>query len=188
MKRMTLLALGIAGAGTAWAMVFATHAAESVAPTTWQAAVGTLQDARARGESCAGVLKAHGQPDDVVEGRLAYSSARAGFNEYIDEMLVLLEAGDKIESAAPNGLDHGSASLDQLCTMAHETLGEGDGSKSVVLEIFKGVGGDFAEAIVDETSELVRAWAQSGRLQQKRITQRIEDQKWLPFEDVEPTP
>lgn len=186
MKRVSVLVPWVAVVGWSWAMSPAAHAADASAPTSWQAAVDTLQEARARGETCASVLKAHGQLDEVVDGRLVYSDARAGFNVYIDDLLDLLEAGKALEIDPSSGLDLATASLDQLCEIAHATLGQGEGSKNVVLEIFKGVGSDVVNVVVDGSTELVRAWAESSRLQQKRIAQRIEDQKWVPFEEVEP--
>lgn len=186
MKRVSVLAPCVAVVGWAWAMSPAADAGDASAPTSWQAAIGTLQEARERGETCASVLKAHGQPDQVADGRLVYTGARAGFNAYIDDMLDLLEAGKALAIDTSSGLDLATASLDQLCEMANATLGQGQGSKNVVLEILKGVGSDVVNGVVDGSTELVRAWAESSRLQQKRIAQRIEAQKWVPFEELEP--
>lgn len=187
MKRVTALAPWVVALAWSWAMLPAAQADDDSALRSWQAAVGKLHEAREHGETCASVLKAYGEEQEVAEGRLLYSSARGGFNAYIEEMLFLLDAGEGLESDLESSidLDHAAVSLDELCTIARAALPQGEGNKSLVLDIFKAIGGDVVQVIGSGTTELIKAWAESNRLQQQLLIQRIEGQRWVRFEEVE---
>jgi len=84
----------------------------------WPEAVGRLAGARSKAVTCAGLLKGHGDKEQISSGQLAYGEAKANFDTVIGGLATALTEGAQPKSlpSLEAGLENGASALRTFCT------------------------------------------------------------------------
>ena len=154
----------------------------------WQEAVARLAGERTRAETCAGLLKKHGDGAAISRGALAYGEAKAEIDAVIAGLVAALAAGKK-----PKSLTHLEARLTRgikgrvaFCTQAMALMPDTRGAKGDLTDL-TGLG-KVATSLIEAVKEIVLRWADKDALTRRTIQTQLEAAKWLDFGAVSPSP
>jgi hypothetical protein len=156
--------------------------AESV---NWQEAVATLTRERTLAETCAGLLKRHG--DTATQARLSvtYGEAKAEYDGVIGGLAVALARGNQPDSLTDlqARLQRGFDKRDAFCRAVEPLLPKQPGEKGVIADIV----GAVVKPVLDA---VVLIWKEAGdrdELMRKTIQSQLEATKWAAFDEVPPS-
>jgi hypothetical protein len=177
---------------SAWlpAMLLAVSAAWHVAAAEdigWQEAVARLRYERSQAETCAALLKRHGDAGAVERGALAYSDARDEYDAIIAGLDVALSRNDRpaslpdLEARLRRGFDRRVAFCDSVRPLLAPPPA---GQKGPIAEIVEGA----VKPVIDA---LVAIWSRTrddDALMRKTIQTQLEATSWPSFDKVAPSP
>ena len=152
----------------------------------WPEAVGRLAGARTRAETCAAVLKAYGDEQQISRGQLAYGEAKANFDAVIAELVTALSEGGSPKSlpSLQTDLEHAGEGLGKFCKMVSDLLPSTSGHKGILGDIVKGA----IQPVIDALSAAVAALYSNHRkddaLTRETIKTQLEATKWPNFDEV----
>ena len=151
---------------------------------SWQEAVARLARERTVAETCAGLLKKHGDSAAIAHGALAYGEAKAEYDGIIAGLIVALA-----RKAAPASLPDLEARLRRgfekrvaFCDSVKQLVpGPIAGARGLIEEIIKGT-------IAPLIGAINTLWLRSGddnALMRKTIETQLQATSWLSFASVE---
>jgi hypothetical protein len=162
----------------------------------WPEAVGRLAGARSKAVTCAGLLKGHGDNQQISSGQVAYGEAKANFDTVIGGLAtasypVVRDA--LTEGAQPKslpsleaGLENGASTLRIFCATVNALLPSSSGRKSLLT----GIVAAAVEPVIKALSEAVAAIYNNHRkddaLTIETIKTQLEATKWPDFAEVKP--
>jgi hypothetical protein len=154
----------------------------------WQEAVTRLAGERTRAETCAGLLKKHGNAAALSRGALAYGEAKAEADAVIAGLVAALAAGKKptslpdLEARLARGIEAREAFCAQVMALLPDTSGDKDGLSDVL-----GLG-EVLTKMIEAVKELVLRCADEDALTRKTIRTQLEAASWPDFAAVPPSP
>jgi hypothetical protein len=150
----------------------------------WQEAVARLAAERTRAETCAALLKKHGDETARSRGGLAYGEAKAEVDAVVAGLVVALA-----QSAAPGSLPDLEARLRQgveareaFCAEVRPLVPAHEGERSLLADLAAGALGPLIEAV----QALWLDAREADRLTRKTIQTQIEAAAWPAFAAVAP--
>jgi hypothetical protein len=152
----------------------------------WPEAVGRLAGERSKAETCAALLKGHGDQPQISRGQLAYGDAKGKIDGAIAELLVALSEGGNPKgiSSIDADLEQGASGLVEFCKMVSDVLPAASGQKGVLVDIVKGA----VEPVIGALSEAVAALYNNHRkddaLTRETIKTQLEAARWPNFTEV----
>jgi hypothetical protein len=152
----------------------------------WAEAVGRLAGERSKAETCAALLKGHGDEQQISRGQLAYGEARANFDAVIAELVTALTEGGNPKSlrSLETDLEHGASGLEKFCKTVSDLVPDASGRKGVLADIVRGA----IEPVINALSEGVAALYNNHRkdhaLTRETIKTQLEAAKWPIFSEV----
>ena len=154
----------------------------------WQEAVARLAGERTRAETCAGLLKKHGDDAAISHGALAYGEAKAEVDAVIAGLVAALAAGKK-PTSLPDleaHLERGIKGRERFCAQVMERMPDTSSDKDGLTDLL-GLG-KVLTSMIDAVKELVLRWADEDALTRKTIQTQLEGARWLDFVAVTPSP
>ncbi len=154
----------------------------------WQEAVARLAGERTRAETCAGLLKKHGDAAAISRGALAYGAAKAEVDAVIAGLVAALATGKKptslpdLEARLERGIKARDAFCAQVMALVPDTSGDKDGLTDVL-----GLG-EVLTSMIEAVKELVLRWVDEDDLTRKTIQTQLEAASWPDFVAVPPSP
>ena len=151
----------------------------------WQEAMARLAGERTRAETCAGLLKKHGDDTAISRGALAYGEAKAEADAVIAGLVAALATGKK-PTSLPDleaRLERGIKTRDAFCAQVMALVPDTSGDKGDLLGL-----GEVLTSMIEAVKELVLRWADEDALTRKTIQTQLEAVRWLDFAAVSPTP
>lgn len=151
------------------------------------AASRLLAKERELGHTCAGIVKAYGTPEQQIGARIVYSRAKAGFDGFIEGLLVAL--------SSPGGADRpvdmaeaeaGVAAREELCERAMRVVPDDEGQKSPLTELLVGGLAGTADEIAKSLVDVYRIRVELDQTERNGIASRLKAQKWPGFDTVPP--
>jgi hypothetical protein len=164
-----------------------TSAPDTAPEITWQEAVARLARERTVAETCAALLKKHGDAAAIARGALAYGEAKAEYDGIVAGLTVALS-----QKAAPTSLPGLEAMLGRAFEKREAFCGSvqpliaapSTGEKGVIEDVVKGAIGPLMDAIK-------AIWVRSrddNALMRKTIETQLEATAWPDFAAVAPGP
>ncbi|MGA7383942.1 MAG: hypothetical protein WBW81_04375 [Methylocella sp.] len=152
----------------------------------WPEAVGRLAGERSKAETCAALLKGHGDKQQISRGELAYGEAKANFDAVIAELVTALTEGGKPKSlpGLETDLEHGAAGLGKFCQTVSDLLPSTSGRKDVVADIAKGAIQPVIDALSEGVVTLYNNHRKDDALTIETIKTQLEAAKWPNFAEV----
>lgn len=154
----------------------------------WQEAVARLAGERTRAETCAGLLKKHGDAAAISRGALAYGDAKAEVDAVIAGLVAAL-ADRKKPTSLPDlvaRLERGVQAREhfgaQVMALMPVTRDDKDGLSDLL-----GLG-EVLTSMIEAVKELVLRWADENALTRKTIQTQLEAARWPDFAAVPPSP
>jgi hypothetical protein len=168
-----------------WALLLVVTSASVAAQTIgWQEAVARLAAERTRAETCAALLKKHGDETARSRGGLAYGEAKAEVDAVVAGLVVALA-----QSAAPGSLPDLEARLrrgvearEAFCAEVRPLVPAHEGERSLLADLAKGALGPLIEAV----QALWLDARETDRLTRKTIQTQLEATAWPAFAAVPP--
>lgn len=154
----------------------------------WPEAVGRLAGARSKAVTCAGLLKGHGDNQQISSGQVAYGEAKANFDTVIGGLATALTEGAQPKSlpSLEAGLENGASTLRIFCATVNALLPSSSGRKSLLT----GIVAAAVEPVIKALSEAVAAIYNNHRkddaLTIETIKTQLEATKWPDFAEVKP--
>ena len=152
----------------------------------WPEAVARLAHERSLAQTCAGALKAHGDPQQISRGEFDYGEAKASFDEVIAGLITALDAGGTPE-ALPDlqaALEHGDTGLRKICQTVADLLPNEAGQRGLIDSIVKASVGTALDALKDGVSALYSNHRADNALLRATIKTQLEAAKWPEFEQI----
>jgi hypothetical protein len=152
----------------------------------WPEAVGRLAGERSKAETCAGLLKGHGDKQQIAQGQMVYGDAKANFDAVIAGLVTALTEGGNPKSlpSLETDLEQGAGSLKKFCQSVSDLLPNDSGRKGIVDEIVKAA----IEPVINSLSEGVAALYNNHRkddaLTRETIMTQLEAANWPDFAEV----
>jgi hypothetical protein len=152
----------------------------------WPEAVGRLAGERTKAETCAALLKAYGDQQQIPRGQLAYGEAKANFDAVIAELIIALTDGGTPKSlpSLETDLQHSATGLVNFCKMASDVLPETSGQKGVPADIVKGAIQPVIEALSKAIAAIYNNSGKEAALTRETIKTQLEAAKWPNFAEV----
>jgi hypothetical protein len=153
----------------------------------WQEAVARLAHERTLADTCAGLLKKHGDAGAVDRGALAYTDAKAEYDAIIAGLDVALARGDKpaslpdLEARLRRGFAERVAFCDSVRPLLLPTP---CGQKGPLADIAGGAVGP----VIDAIKSIWLRTSDDNALMRKTIQTRLEATTWTSFASVSPSP
>lgn len=166
-------------------VVFVVSGASAVEDINWQEAVARLSYERNQAETCAALLKKHGDAGAIDRGALAYKDAEGEYDAIIAGLDVALARDDKpaslpdLEARLRRGFDKRVAFCDSVKPLLPPRPA---GQKSPITEIASGAVGPLIDA-------LKAIWLRTrddNALMRKTIETQLEATTWPSFASVSP--
>lgn len=147
----------------------------------WQEAVARLTAERTRAETCAGLLKKHGDEAARDRGALAYGMAKAEVDGVISGLVTALARGEAAASlpTLEDQLKRGVAARETFCAQVAALVPERAGEKGVLAELAV-----LAGALVPLIGAVRTIWLEvrkADRLMAKTIETQLEAARWQDF-------
>jgi len=154
----------------------------------WQEAVARLAGERTRGETCASLLKKHGDEAAISRGALAYGEAKAEVDAVIAGLTAAVAEGKKPKSLPDleARLERGVQAREAFCAEVMALVPDMSGDKKGITDL-TGLG-KVVTSLIDAAKELVLRWADEDALTRKTIQAQLETAVWREFAAVEAAP
>lgn len=173
--------------------VFAGAQSQNQAPTQkidWPEATARLAEMRSRAETCVSMFKRYAKPNQIAQGRLSYSNAKAKIDGTIDGLITAL-ATNGHPSSLPNlqsSLDAGSEGLIEFCDSTSKLVPRVSGQRGPIDEIVKAAIEPLVKAVSSGVAALYNNHRRDSELTRKTIQTQLEAAKWPSFDSVERAP
>jgi hypothetical protein len=156
------------------------------ADISWPEAVGRLAGERTKAETCAGLLKGHGDIGQVSQGQLTYGEAKANFDAVIAELVTALTEGGNPKSlpSLETDLEHGAAGLGKFCQTVGDLLPSTSGRKDVVADIAKAAVEPLIKALSEGVAAIYNNHRKDDALTIETIKTQLEATRWPDFAEV----
>jgi len=153
----------------------------------WPEAVARLAEERSQAEICVASLKAHGDRDQVAQGRLAYGTAKADFDGVIAGLITALGERGSPESLPDLDakLAHGAAGLGQFCKSVRDLVPNISGQKGILDEMVKTAVEPVIKTLSAGVATLYADHRNDDALTRQTIQTQLEAAKWPDFGKVE---
>jgi len=153
----------------------------------WTDAVGRLAGERSRAELCVGLLKGHGDEDQIAHGRFAYGKAKADFDGVIAGLETALAQSATPESLSSlhAALERGASGLEEFCESVGNLLPKTSGQKNVLADIVKQAIGPLIKSLSDAVGAIYNNHRQDDALTRRSIQTQLEAARWPDFAKVE---
>jgi hypothetical protein len=176
---------------TALALLISIAPGISRADIGWPEAVGRLAGEKTNAETCAAVLKAYGDKqqisrDQLAYGELAYGEAKANFDRVIAGLITALTEGGNPKSlpSLETDLEHGATSLGKFCQTVSDMLPNTPGRKGVLADIAKAAIQPAIDALSEGVAALYNNHRKDNALTIETIKTPLEAAKWPNFAEV----
>jgi hypothetical protein len=155
----------------------------------WQEAVARLAAERTRAETCAALLKKHGDEAARSRGELDYGAAKAEVDGVIAGLVVALALRSEPGSVGDleERLRRGVAAREAFCAEVTPLVPERTGEKSVIADLAQGAIKPIVEALKAIWLDAAEARRKQDRLTAKTIQTQLEATKWPAFSAVVPS-
>lgn len=152
----------------------------------WPEAVGRLAGERSKAETCAALLKGHGDKQQSFRGQLAYGEAKANFDAVIAGLVTALTEGGNPKSlpSLQTDLEHGATGLGNFCQTVSDLLPNASGQKGVVADIAKAAVEPVIKALSEGVAALYNNHRKDDALTIETIKTQLEATKWPEFAEV----
>lgn len=154
----------------------------------WQEAVARLAGERTRAQTCAGLLKKHGDDTTISRGALAYGEAKAEVDAVVAGLVTALAAGKKptnlpdLEARLDRGVKARAHFCAEVMALVPDMSGEKDGHTDVL-----GLG-KVLTSVIEAVKELALRWVDEDALTRKTIQTQLEAASWPDFVAIPPSP
>jgi hypothetical protein len=154
----------------------------------WPEAVGQLAGARSKAETCVGLLKGHGNAEEVAHARLAYGVAKADFDAVIAGLTAALAEGGKPKSlpSLEDSLRRGASGLVALCKTVDGLLSATSGQKSWLGDALKEGVEQLIKPLLAAVSTIYNNFRSDKAMTRATIRTQLEAAKWPEFDEVKP--
>jgi hypothetical protein len=148
--------------------------------------VGRLAGERSRADTCAGLLKGHGDSQQISRGQLAYGEAKAKFDAVIAELVTALTEGGNPKSlpSLETDLDNGASGLWTFCKTVSDLLPDNSEHKDLLAAIAKGAVEPLIKALSEAVAAIYNNHRQDDALTVATIKTQLEATKWPNFAEV----
>ena len=153
----------------------------------WPEATARFTEMRTRAETCVGLLKTYGKPNQIAQGKLAYSEAKAKIDGAISGLITALATNGHPDSL-PNlqsMIDQGSTGLVAFCESTGRVVPRVSGQRSAVAEILKEAIEPLVKAVSSGVAALYNNHRSDSELTRRTIQTQLEAAKWPSFDTVE---
>lgn len=166
-------------------MVF-TGRGQAAAGIGWPDAVGRLAGERSKAEICVGLLKGHGNNEEVARGRLAYGMAKADFDAVIAGLTTALAEGAKPKSlpSLEASLRRGASDLVTLCKTVDGLLPAASGQKSWLGDALKEGIEQLIKPLLEAISTIYNNFRSEKAMIRATIQTQLEAARWPEFDEV----
>jgi hypothetical protein len=157
--------------------------AETAKSIGWQEAVARLAAERTRAETCASLLKRHGDAAAISRGGLAYGEAKAEVDAVIAGLVVAL-AEDEKPASLPDleaRLRRGVTGREAFCKEVRPLVPDTTGEKGIT--DLTGLG-EMVTSLSEAATAIVLNYREEDRLTRKTIQTQLETTKWPAFASV----
>jgi hypothetical protein len=153
-------------------------------PIGWQEAVARLAAERTRAETCARLLKRHGDAAAVGQGDQAYGEAKAEVDAVIAGLVVALAQEEEPASLTDleARLQRGVKGRETLCKQVKPLVPDATGERNVIVDLVAGALGPLVEAV----KEIYLDAQEEDRLPRKTIQTQLEATSWPTFASITP--
>jgi hypothetical protein len=158
-------------------------------PIGWQEAIARLAAERTRAETCAALLKKHGDAAAQSRGERAYGEAKAEVDGVVAGLVVALAQGAEPASLPEleAKLRRGVAAREAFCAEVAPLVPDRTGEKGVIADLVSGAVGPVVEAVQAIWLDAAQARRESDRLKAKTIQTQLEATAWPAFAAVPPS-
>lgn len=169
-----------------WAVILVAVAAETQAASAqsigWQEAVARLAAERTRAETCASLLKQHGDEAAISRGELAYGEAKAEVDAVIAGLVVALAEDNEPESLPDleERLKRGVTAREAFCREVMPLVPDTTGVKSGIIDVL----GEVLTPLIDAVKAIYLDFREEDRLTRKTIQTQLEATKWPAFASI----
>jgi hypothetical protein len=152
----------------------------------WPEAVGRLAGERSKAEMCVGLLKGHGNNEEVARGRLAYGMAKADFDTVIAELTTALAEGAKPKGlpSLEASLQRGASGLVTLCKTVDGLLPATSGQKSWLGDALKEAIEQLIKPLLEAISTIYNNFRSEKAMIRATIQTQLEAARWPEFDEV----
>ena len=154
----------------------------------WQEAVARLAAERTRAETCAALLKKHGDDDAISRGAMAYGEAKAEVDAVIAGLITALASGKK-PTSLPDlqaRLERGIRAREACCAQVMLLVPDTSGDKSGLTDLLGA--GKVLTSVIEAVKELVLRSVDEEAMTRKTIETQLQSTTWLDFVAVPPFP
>jgi len=155
----------------------------------WPEAVGRLAGERSKAETCAGLLKGHGDEQQISQGQMIYGDAKANFDGVIAGLVTALTEGGNPKSlpSLETDLEHGATSLKAFCQSVADLLPNDSGRKGILEDIVKAALDPVINSLSAGVATLYNNHRKDDSLTIETIKTQLEAAKWPDFAEVKAT-
>ena len=152
----------------------------------WPEAVGRLARERTMAETCAGLLKGHGDKQQILGGQLRYAEAKADFDAVIAELVIALTEGKNPKSlpSLETDLEQGASGLWTFCETVRGLLPNSSGRKGLLTDIAKTAVAQVITALSEAVAAIYNNHRKDDALTLETIKTQLEATKWPDFAQV----
>jgi hypothetical protein len=155
----------------------------------WQEAVSRFAAERTRAETCAALLKKHGDEAAKSQGALAYGEAKAEVDGLIAGLITVLAQDVHAAPASLPELEaklqHAFAGREAFCATVLPLVPPArPGEKNLITALL----GEAVGPLIEAVQALVLDAREADRLTAKTIQNQLEAASWLAFAAVAPSP
>jgi hypothetical protein len=163
-------------------LIGAAHAEE----INWQEAVARLARERTLAETCAGLLKKHGDKATQAGLSRTYGEAKAEYDAIIAGLAVALARKGQPESLPDlqARLQRGFDEREAFCRGVERTMPKGKGEKGPLADLAEGA----VKPLIDAVVAIWSRTRDDDALMRKTIQTQLEATSWPSFEKVAPLP
>jgi len=169
----------------AWAAALAAYAVVPAAgqpEVGWPETVAQLAQERSQAQACADVLKAAGDKAAILNGRIAYGSAKAAADGVIAGLTVTLVQGGSPADLPKTiaNLEKAGAGLREVCDDAIKAAKNAEG-RGLVDDVVKAAVGPVVDALKSAVGALWTRHVEKDKLEIETIKGQLEAAKWPEF-------
>ena len=148
----------------------------------WPEAVAQLAQERSQAQACVDLLKAAGDKTSILNGQIAYGSAKAAADGVIAGLTVaLVQGGNPADLPKLNAnLDKAGAGLQEVCDDAIKAA-KGSQGRGIADEVVKAAVGPVVDALKAAAGALWTRHVEKDKLEIETIKGQLEGAKWPDF-------
>lgn len=153
----------------------------------WPEATARLTELRSRAETCVALRKAYGKPNEVAQGRLIYSDAKAKIDGAIIGLITALATNSRPETMTTlqSRIDAGSTGLVAFCDSTSKLVPSIQGERGVsTADIVKGAMEPMIKTVSAAVSALYNNHRKDREVIRRTIQTQLEAAKWPAFDAV----